>query len=101
MNSVNDFLYYLLLILDFLMPKRTDNYQEYLRSSKWRGKRKEALGRAGYRCQLCNSPTRLQVHHRTYDRLGNERPDDLIVLCQKCHTAFHAHRKLHKPRKRA
>lgn len=27
----------------------------------------------------------LEVHHRTYERLGNERPEDLVALCWCCH----------------
>jgi len=98
---MNNFLYYLLAILDALMPAKKFSYREYLRSPQWQRKRKGALKRAGNRCQLCNSPARLQVHHRTYDRIGNEAPDDLIVLCSVCHKTFHETRKLHKDKKRA
>lgn len=38
---------------------------------------------------MCNSRNRPQVHHRTYERLGDERPADLTVLCQRCHRLFH------------
>jgi hypothetical protein len=34
-------------------------------------------------------PYRLEVHHRTYERLGRERPEDLLVLCEKCHAVEH------------
>jgi hypothetical protein len=30
----------------------------------------------------------LQVHHRDYSRLGHEDPEDLTVLCARCHKAF-------------
>lgn len=33
--------------------------------------------------------TRLEVHHLTYERLGCEAPDDLLVLCGRCHATFH------------
>ena len=29
------------------------------------------------------------MHHRTYDNLGDEEPEDLVVLCRKCHATFH------------
>ena len=32
---------------------------------------------------------RLEVHHLTYERVGHEHPDDLIVLCPACHAAAH------------
>ncbi len=30
-------------------------------------------------------PTVLEVHHLTYQRVGHELLDDLILLCQVCH----------------
>ncbi len=65
------------------------NYQEYLQSEAWNHKRKVALMFWDNRCTLCFSPNRLQVHHRTYERLGQERITDLIVLCEKCHKIHH------------
>lgn len=64
-------------------------YKEYLQTEHWKETRKGALKRAGYKCQLCNSDLMLQVHHRTYERRGNEQARDLIVLCQRCHKDFH------------
>jgi hypothetical protein len=34
-------------------------------------------------------PYRLEVHHLTYERLGWEQPDDLLVLCERCHAVLH------------
>ena len=67
-------------------------YAEYLQTPEWFAKRTAALRRAGYRCQLCNRTGRLEVHHRTYERRGNEAPEDLIVLCEGCHEVFHQSR---------
>jgi len=61
----------------------------YYRTEKWRKKRAAALERSDHRCQVCNSPHELQVHHRTYEHWGNERPKDLTVLCRTCHCLFH------------
>ncbi len=66
------------------------DYVAYLRSEKWARKRAKALTLAGNRCVLCNSSVGLNVHHRTYQRIGNERLDDLIVLCRACHERHHA-----------
>lgn len=63
--------------------------EEYLNSEHWHITRLAALERAGHRCQVCNGADRLDVHHRTYERLGNERPEDLTVLCRRCHDLFH------------
>lgn len=65
------------------------NYREYLRTPEWQATRRYHLRRSGYRCQLCNQGGQLEVHHRTYERRGNERFEDLIVLCTNCHARFH------------
>ncbi len=73
---------------------RIYNYEEYIQSQEWKSRAEAAKARAGYRCMVCNANKELQVHHRTYARLGNEYCRDLIVLCDGCHTLFHEHRKL-------
>lgn len=64
-------------------------YQDYIQSPAWQLVRSRALTRAGHKCQLCGGGLRLEVHHNTYARLGNELPTDLIVLCADCHTRYH------------
>lgn len=68
-----------------LMP-----YEEYLNTSEWAEKRAQALDHAKHRCQVCNSPDGLQVHHRTYENKGDEQPEDLTVLCGQCHSLYHS-----------
>lgn len=67
------------------------DYKEYLKTSYWKVTRERALRKAHYKCQLCNSNENLNVHHKTYEHKGSEirHMDDLIVLCQKCHSKFH------------
>lgn len=60
-------------------------YLAYINSKSWYAKRDLVLRKAGYRCWWCGSIWRLQVHHLTYERLGNERLTDLMVLCEGCH----------------
>jgi len=73
-------------------------YHQYLASREWAARRAAALERAGHRCQVCNADRwfagSLEVHHRTYERLGNEAPGDLVVLCRHCHDLFHRFGKL-------
>lgn len=78
------------LALDW--PYDADAYLTYLESKHWATVRDEALRVAGYSCQLCNIDDQeavLDVHHRTYERLGNEDIGDLTVLCRDCHRHFH------------
>ncbi len=64
-------------------------YPDYLQTPEWQARRAAALERAQHRCQVCNREERLEVHHRTYVRRGDERDDDLTVLCHRCHDGFH------------
>jgi 5-methylcytosine-specific restriction endonuclease McrA len=74
--------------------ERTRSYREYLQSPEWQGTRDDALHQAKHRCCICNSRHQLEVHHRTYERIGHERPDDLTVLCRPCHALFHRYGRL-------
>jgi len=65
-------------------------YNEYMKSDAWLIIRNAALSRADNHCQLCCRTDNLTVHHNTYERLGNERDADLVVLCATCHNVFHA-----------
>ena len=66
------------------------DYSEYLKSEHWQKLRVIALGRAKFCCQVCNAANcQLDVQHRTYERLGRERLEDLTVLCRQCHERHH------------
>lgn len=65
-------------------------YKEYLQTGEWQSKRKAALKDADHKCQLCSvGDTELHVHHKNYDRRGEELPEDLMVLCKNCHAKHH------------
>lgn len=61
-------------------------YADYLASDRWQTVRHSALERANHRCQLCGTNGELQVHHNTYENIGDEQDRDLLVLCDGCHT---------------
>jgi hypothetical protein len=69
----------------------TGRYADYLGSEYWRESRRRvsALERAEHRCAVCNAAGQLDVHHRTYERLGYESSSDLIALCRRCHRRHH------------
>lgn len=64
-------------------------YLRYLQSPEWRRVRDAAIRHASWRCERCKGKRDLQVHHRTYARLGAEWPEDLEVLCAGCHGDHH------------
>lgn len=73
-------------------------YYEYIKSPKWRERAEEAKARAGNRCQVCNrsrAEVQLDAHHRTYERLGNELPEDITILCRDCHQLYEDAKKIY------
>lgn len=64
-------------------------YLAYMKSAAWERKRQQAFAHHGRFCHKCGSTSRLDVHHRTYARLGHERMSDLAVLCRSCHAGEH------------
>lgn len=65
-------------------------YQKYLQSPEWAAKRRQILDRDKHKCQTCLSgrEVRLEVHHKSYEHLGNEPLEELITLCNICHDAI-------------
>ena len=41
------------------------------------------------RCDACSTWSELHCHHKTYDRLGNERVEDVVILCPQHHLITH------------
>jgi len=66
------------------------DYHDYISSDAWRSNpaRLAELKAARFKCRICeNGPptTVIEVHHRTYARLGHEHVADLCTLCRDCH----------------
>lgn len=60
----------------------------YLLSPQWKALRKLVIARDKC-CQLTGDVTKLEVHHITYDNLGNEYLDDLVLLSRRAHQFVH------------
>ena len=69
------------------------NYRKYINSEAWQQKRRVKFANDGRFCQKCETENELDVHHLTYERLGNENLDDLIILCRRCHNYYHYYEK--------
>ena len=72
----------------------------YLQSDHWKELRSQILNRDNHQCILCQKETDLQVHHRTYARLFQEKLSDLVTLCRACHEETHRHGKISQPKLR-
>jgi hypothetical protein len=66
--------------------KHTEKYTTHLKSEAWSRFRRSIISERGQKCEACgNEGTGLQLHHLTYERLGDERPSDVQLLCWMCH----------------
>jgi len=61
-------------------------YEKRIGSAQWRNMRRDFGKLRGERCERCGRATKpLFLHHKAYERLGNEGLDDLELLCRPCH----------------
>ena len=52
--------------------------------------RKQVLRRDGWRCQICGTMSNLEVHHKEFrSQSGGDSEENLIALCNGCHTKIH------------
>ncbi len=71
------------------METNRQRYEEYIASPAWGEKRRRYFAsKLPQGCVVCGAD-RVQLHHRTYRRLGREKLQDLVPLCQPCHSAGH------------
>jgi hypothetical protein len=70
-------------------PPDEDVWAAYIASPGWKKLRQCVIEERGARCERCGSAEELQLHHTSYRRLGNEAPEDLLLLCEICHHREH------------
>ena len=55
------------------------------------------LERDGWKCQRCGRRDQLQIHHIVHrSQSGADCDDNLVTLCNKCHTDLHFYRSDHR-----
>lgn len=67
-------------------------YNERIHSLEWLGLKQAIIRKRGANCEVCGvlgSDRRLEMHHLTYRNLGEEKPEDLQLLCLDCHKWAH------------
>lgn len=73
--------------LDSLVkPLGYNSYTEYLNGDHWKIFSNSVRAEM---CSECGSRRSLQVHHKTYKRLGAELASDVTTLCATCHMKAH------------
>lgn len=65
-------------------------YEVYLQTKEFDRIRQRVFQRDNYKCVVCGSTESIQPHHLTYRNIYHENLDDLITLCQRCHSIHHA-----------
>ncbi|MEW5835307.1 MAG: hypothetical protein AB1832_09610 [Pseudomonadota bacterium] len=66
-----------------------DSYETYLRSEAWANKRAAVFTRANDVCEGCRENAATQVHHLSYEHVGNEFLFQLVAICEPCHERLH------------
>jgi len=66
-----------------------DRYEKYLQSPEWKAKRRLVFKRCGGVCEGCGEIRATEVHHLTYEHLGNELLWELAAACRDCHERVH------------
>jgi hypothetical protein len=83
-------------IVDAVKGDWWELYNSYLKSEEWKAKREKRLFIDNHECYFHNikncSTTNLHVHHIHYDNVGNENLEDLVTVCQDCHSEIHGRR---------
>lgn len=72
-------------------PSKSNKYTEYITSALWENRKNRLFQEFPRICVVCSSTKRIVVHHLKYDsrEYGNERNEDLAIICWICHGKFH------------
>jgi hypothetical protein len=64
-------------------------YTEYLQTDAWKERRRLVLQRTGGLCEGCRQEPASEVHHLSYNHVGNEFLWELVAICRWCHARYH------------
>lgn len=71
------------------MAEMRAHYSAYLKSPEWARKRAMVMRRASNTCEGCATNRAVQVHHKTYEHVGEEFLWELVAVCVECHERLH------------
>lgn len=72
-----------------LQKLKLKSYADYLLSTHWKLLKRRFKTSDKIKCPGCRCRYRLDLHHVSYKRLGEELPTDIIGLCRDCHYKIH------------
>ena len=64
-------------------------YDAYLKSPEWKRKSELVIKRAKQLCEGCLTRKAIQVHHLSYEHVGEEFLFELVAVCTVCHERLH------------
>lgn len=65
-------------------------YEQYLAGPLWAKKREKVFERASGICEGCRDKPANQVHHLSYEHVGDEYLFELVAICDECHGKLHS-----------
>jgi hypothetical protein len=60
-------------------------YHKYLASREWALLKNQVNKRSGGKCERCMVGNYDSTHHITYERIGHEKIEDILAVCEGCH----------------
>lgn len=66
-------------------------YPSYIKSKAWLARRIRFYDAFGRSCAVCGDSNNTSVHHLSYLHLGDEKDNELMVLCRFHHRDYHFH----------
>lgn len=73
----------------FNITMTREEYKNYTYNSHWQQLRDELYKISNW-CAACGTTLDVDIHHMTYERIGSENINDLVLLCRPHHFATHA-----------
>jgi 5-methylcytosine-specific restriction endonuclease McrA len=70
-------------------PEFWAKYNAHVGSELWADLRRRVLARCKGVCEGCGLRPAVQVHHLSYDHLGDELLFELVGVCMVCHEKSH------------
>lgn len=72
-----------------VQPANRAEYSDYLATPKWQALRAAVMKRCSARCEGCGNADAHDVHHLSYQHMGEEFLFELVGLCRPCHERWH------------
>ena len=64
-------------------------YEKYIHSNEWIEFKNKYYSCHKKCCFVCKTNKNIHLHHKTYKNFKNEKYEDVIPLCENCHSKIH------------